>query len=142
MLHNVRTIPAVSLTGVNGVTFITEMGDLNFWAKGHDGAYHCTLLEGVLLHEQSPVNLISVDQVSEAGGKSQFGKKPTDNFVSFESPDGEVRLMLEKINGIHAFFCQIPELNEDEESDVEDEDSEINGPQMVWMGEVNGPSLE
>jgi hypothetical protein len=143
MLHNIRTISPISLTGVNGVSQITQIGDLNFYCKGVDGAYHCKLIEGVLLHTESPVNLVAVDQMSEAGGKTHFGKKASDNFVSFDGPDGEVRLIVEKVHGIHAFINEMPELAEsDDEDENDDEESETNGQQMAWMGDVDRPSLE
>ena len=100
-----RCLP-ISLTDVNGTSTITRAGDLNFWAKGVDGAYHNTVLTPVLLAPDSPVNLVSVDQISAAGGKCHLGKEKADNFVSFDSPGGDTRLVVEKINGIHAFHVQ------------------------------------
>ena len=78
--------------------------------------------------------------MSEAGGKSQFGKKAADNFVSFDFPHGEIRLILEKVNGIHAFVCQAPpSMVNDNEEDDNDGEGEIN---MAWMGEVDTPSID
>lgn len=140
MLHNIRDIPVISLTGVNGTSQITQCGDLNFWAKGRDGAYHNTVLSPVLLAPGSPANLVSVDQVSAAGGKCHFGQERADNFVSFDSPDGETRLMIEKVNGIHAFVCDMPPALE-EDSEDEDDDDEVgtSEPKMCWMGTTDTP---
>jgi hypothetical protein len=140
MLHNVCDIPAISLTGVNGTSQITQAGDLNFWAKGRDGAYHNTVLSPVLLAPDSPANLVSVDQVSAAGGKCQFGKKATDNFVSFETPNGETQLVIEKVNGIHAFVCDMPEdVSEDGSSDADENESPF---ELAWMGGTDSLSME
>ena len=130
ILHNMQDIPAITLTGVNRSFQITQAGDLNFWVKGHDGAYHHTVLSQVLLDPNSPASLVSVDQVSAAGGKCHFSPKRNDNFVSFNSPDGETRLVIEKVNGIHAFICDQPgELDEGLDDKTPERGS--NRPEMV-----------
>jgi hypothetical protein len=143
MLHNIREMPPISLTGVNGTSTITKVGDLNFWAKGVDGAYHNTVLTPVLLAPDSPVNLVSVDQVSAAGGKCHFGKEKADNFVSFESTGGDTRLVVEKVNGIHAFVNDLQDVPDLADSDSEDEDGdEDTGPAMAWMGDCDSLTME
>ena len=46
-------------------------------------------------------------------------------------------LEIEKVNGIHAFICNMPEDLEEESDD--EEAGEGEGPQLVWMGDTNSP---
>ena len=56
----------------------------------------------VLYDPESPANLVSVSQVSEAGGKSHF--EAGGDFVSFPiSENVDIRLKLEMVNGVYAF---------------------------------------
>ena len=95
------------------------------------------MLSPVLFSPDVPANLVSVDQVLTTGGKCHFGPARTDNYVSFDSPEGQTRLEIEKVNGIHAFVCDMPDDLEEESDDEEDE----RGPTLAWMGDTSSPEL-
>ena len=133
MLVNVQTIPGVRLQGVTGIRLITQMGDVTWLAKGSDGSIHTQTITDVMYDPESPVKLVSVSQVSEAGGKSHFEKG--DNFVSFDTSEGgEIQLELEKVNHIYAF------VNTHEESDEKSEAGplieDIDEDDEVWHEDV------
>ena len=50
-------------------------------------------------------------------------------------------MVIEKVNGIHAFICDQPgEL--DEESDDETPERGSNWPEMAWMGDADSLSMD
>ena len=66
-LVNVRRIHPIRVQGVAGTRDVTFAGDLHLPATSNDGAARIIVVNDVLLDEESPVNLLSADQLRECG---------------------------------------------------------------------------
>eukprot|EP00961_Rhodomonas_salina_P107449 1446837-Rhodomonas_salina.1 len=62
-LCNISSIQPINVQGVAGNCPITQAGDLHFQAADNAGIYHTVIINNVLLDCDSPVNLLSGEQL-------------------------------------------------------------------------------
>eukprot|EP00961_Rhodomonas_salina_P056475 758729-Rhodomonas_salina.2 len=65
LLENVREIKPILVQGVAGEHTINMAGDLHLPIVSNDGVTRMIVVNGVLYNEESPVNLVSVDQLCQ-----------------------------------------------------------------------------